>query len=66
MTFRLHLRDIYYQEWPATKSSEFGIYIDPACDAGHRTEGDGVQKSRWIAHNNAPFTWRTAIIGSVR
>ena len=39
---------------------------DPACDAGHRPEGDSVQKATRIAHNNARFTWQIAIIGSVR
>src|SRR5205823_14882170 len=39
---------------------------DPVCDAGHRPEENGVGKTARIAHNNAPFTWRIATIGSVR
>jgi hypothetical protein len=66
MTFLLHPSDIYHQG--AADQQVVGIWDIEirACDAGHRPKGNRVRKRTLIAYNNALFTGRIAIIGSVK
>ena len=66
MTFLLRLSDIYHQEAAGHQVVGIADREFPACDVGHRPEGNKVRKRTLIAHNNATFTRRIAIIGSVR
>jgi hypothetical protein len=62
----LHLIDIYHQVDSRPPSRRIWTLIDPPVDVDHRPAGDSVRERGWIADNNAPFTGRIAITGSVR
>jgi hypothetical protein len=59
------LDDIYQsgsQPPPSRQNSDRSPPVMPVTDQ----RGDNVQKTKWVARDNAPFRWRMAISGSVR